>query len=94
MDDTRTRCSHMGCALVWNPEEKSWDCPCYESRFEMCESDYRFMKVIWENESISSGKLVELCAKKMIWKKSTMYTTLKNFVRKDLHKIRIRLSHQ
>jgi Rieske Fe-S protein len=27
------KCSHMGCALVWNAEEESWDCPCHGSRY-------------------------------------------------------------
>ncbi len=49
---------------------------------KLCESDYRFMTVIWENEPVSSGKLVELCAKKLGWKKSTTYTTLKKLCEK------------
>ena len=28
------RCSHLGCALKYNKQENSWDCPCHGSRFE------------------------------------------------------------
>ena len=28
------RCPHMGCELVWNPDEQSWDCPCHGSRYD------------------------------------------------------------
>ena len=44
---------------------------------KLCESDYRFMTVIWDHEPLPSGKLVELCAEKLGWKKPTTYTTLK-----------------
>ena len=30
---TTPRCPHMGCALRYNRQEHSWDCPCHGSRF-------------------------------------------------------------
>lgn len=44
---------------------------------KLCESDFKFMCVIWDNEPLASGELVRICSKQLGWKKSTTYTTLK-----------------
>lgn len=54
----------------------------FMENLKLCESDYRFMSVIWDNEPLPSGKLVELCCDKLGWKKPTTYTTLKKLCEK------------
>lgn len=49
---------------------------------KLCESDYRFMSLIWEAEPVSSGQLVVLAAEHLGWKKSTTYTVLKKLCEK------------
>ncbi|MGN1414315.1 MAG: BlaI/MecI/CopY family transcriptional regulator [Anaerovoracaceae bacterium] len=49
---------------------------------KLCESDYRFMTVIWDNEPVASGQLVKLCRQQLGWKKATTYTTLKKLSEK------------
>lgn len=52
------------------------------NELRLCESDFRFMSVIWDNEPLPSGELVKLCGEKFDWKKSTTYTMLKKMCEK------------
>ena len=50
----------------------------------LCESDYRFMDVIWNHEPVGSTELVKLCSNELGWKKSTTYTMLRKMCENGL----------
>ncbi len=50
----------------------------------LAEGEYRFACIVWDNEPLPSGKLVELCARQLGWKKSTTYTVLKKLVERGV----------
>ena len=47
---------------------------------KLAEGEYRFACIVWDNEPLPSGRLVDLCARLLGWKKSTTYTVLKKLV--------------
>ena len=53
-------------------------------QLRLCESDYRFMALVWDHQPLPSGRLVELCAQHLGWKKSTTYTVLKKLCEKGV----------
>lgn len=50
------------------------------------ESEYRFCLILWEQEPVSSGKLVELCRERLGWKPTTTYTVIKRLSQRSVLK--------
>ena len=44
---------------------------------KITESEYRFCRILWENEPIKSKELVRLCGERLDWKETTTYTVIK-----------------
>ena len=49
---------------------------------KLCDSDYRFMCVVWDHAPLGSGELVKLCQEELGWKKSTTYTIVRKMCEK------------
>lgn len=45
--------------------------------YVMTEAETQLAQIIWEQEPIASGRLVQLAAERLNWKKSTTYTVLR-----------------
>ena len=53
-------------------------------QLKLCESEYRFASIVWDNEPLGSGEIVKLCEQEFGWKKSTTYTVLKKLCERDI----------
>ena len=54
--------------------------------YKLGEVEMKFADIIWENEPLSSGQLVNLCKDILDWKKSTTYTILRRVCDRGLFK--------
>lgn len=53
-------------------------------QYTLGEVEAVFASIIWDNEPLPSSRLVELCAQKLDWKKSTTYTVLRRLCQKGI----------
>ena len=53
-------------------------------KIELGEIQQRFAEIVWENEPVSSGKLVKICEERLNWKKPTTYTVLRKLCEKGI----------
>ena len=56
----------------------------HPDKWLLCESDYRFILIVWAHEPIRSGALIPLCKEKLGWTKSTTYTILRKLCERGL----------
>ena len=54
--------------------------------FRLCNSDYRFLTIVWDHAPVGSGELVRLCQEQLGWKKSTTYTEIRRLCEKGVLK--------
>ena len=57
------------------------------SDFRIGSVESQFADIIWENEPLKTKQLVELCAEKFEWKRTTTYTVLKRLCERGIFKV-------
>lgn len=50
------------------------------------QSEYHFCLILWDNEPVTSTKLVALCKEKLNWSKSTTYTVIRRLAERGVVK--------
>lgn len=48
----------------------------------------RFADIVWEQEPVSTKKLIEVCEKELEWKRTTTYTVLKRLSEKGIFEMK------
>ncbi len=51
---------------------------------KLFDAEMKFVKIVWENEPLPSGRLVTLCEENLGWKKSTTYTVLRKLCERGI----------
>ena len=46
-------------------------------KYNLGAAEARFADIVWENEPLTTAKLVALCAAELEWQRTTTYTVLK-----------------
>ena len=54
------------------------------TQYKLGEVEAAFAALIWDNEPLASSRLVELCADRLEWKKSTTYTVLRRLCQRGI----------
>ena len=54
------------------------------TQYRLGGAEAAFAALIWDNEPLSSSRLVELCGERLGWKKSTTYTVLRRLCQKRI----------
>ena len=57
-----------------------------ENLCKLFDAEYKFMRIVWEQEPVNSTALTGICEKELGWKKSTTYSMIKKLCERGIMK--------